>query len=210
MSRSSPSPVSAASVLGAAKDQVRRFGEAKTNMVDIARALGVNHAMLYRFYKSKSALMDAIVQEIMCDEAEMAAAYVEANGPAAERLLGLFLDLHRRKRERFIGDREIHDLHRRILIERPDMIADYARRIKALVETLIAQAAEKGEWKIDDVSKAAGMVCDAMTAYVHPALVAQLVLSSAPVEDMLRISVITLARAFEAGVRYGPAADPDG
>lgn len=204
------SSISAASALDTAKAQIRRFGEAKTNMVDIARAMGVDHAMLYRFYKSKSALMDAIVQEVMSDEAATAATYVEASGPAAERLLQLFLDLHRRKHERFVGDREIHDLHRRILVERPDMIADYARRITTLVEKLIAQAVERGEWKVDDIARAAGVVRDAMTTYVHPALVAQLISGEAPVEDMLRASVTTLARAFEAGVRYESATDADG
>jgi len=205
MPRPPSTSLSPLSVLEAAKNQVRRFGEAKTNMVDIARVIGVSHAALYRFYKTKSALMDAIVQEVMNDEAKLAAAYVHASGPAAQRLLGMFLDLHRRKRERFVGDREIHDLHRRILVERPDMVIDYARRITNLVQKLIEQAVERQEWKVDDTAKAAGVVCNAMITYVHPVLVAQLISAGAPVEDMLRASLTTLARAFEAGVSYGPS-----
>lgn len=83
-----------------------------------ARALGVSHAALYRFYGSKRAMMDAIVQEAREDEARLAAEHVETDGPLAERLMAMLLDLHRHKRERFIGDREIHDLYRRIVVER--------------------------------------------------------------------------------------------
>jgi AcrR family transcriptional regulator len=201
-----PNPLSALSVLEAAKTQVRRFGESKTNMVDIGRAVGVSHAALYRFYRSKSAIMDAIVEEAMRDEAALAATYVEADGPAEARLLSMLLDLHRRKRERFVGDREIHDLYRRIVAERPDMIAAYAERMTALVAQLIAQAVERGEWKVDDVGVAAGVVRDVTTTYVHPALVAQLITAGAPVEAMLSAAVATLARAFAAGVTYGPRA----
>jgi AcrR family transcriptional regulator len=196
------SPLSATAVLDAAVAQVRRFGEGKTNMVDIARALGVSHAALYRFYPSKSAVMDAIVEMGMRDEEELAEAYLDADGPAAERLLAMVLDLHRRKRERFVGDREVHDLHRRILVERADMVAAYAARITALVARLIGQAVERGEWRVSDIGTAAGVVRDAVTIYVHPSFVAQLAAIDAPVEAMLRATVATLTRAFAAGVDY--------
>lgn len=202
MPAQSDQPLSALAVLENAKRQVRRFGEGKTNVVDIARAMGVSHAALYRFYPSKSAIMDAIVQEAMDDEARLAAAHVDTDGPAAEKLTAMLLDLHRRKRERFEGDQEIHNLYRRIVVERPDMIATYADRITALIARLIEKAVQSGEWTVDNVDVAAGVVRDAGMIYVHPAFVAQLVAAGAPVEDMLRATIATLARGFEAGVRY--------
>jgi len=195
-------PLSAANILGSAKAQVRRFGESKTNVTDVARDMGVSHAALYRFYRSKSAIMDAIVQEAMDDEAQIAAEHIEAAGPPAERLEAMLFDLHRRKRERFVGDREIHDLYRRIVTERPDMITAYSERMTALVAKLIEKAVAQGEWRIDDIGVAAGVVRDAAMVYVHPAFVAQLVTAGAPVEAMLRATVTTIARAFESGVRY--------
>ncbi|MGI4745072.1 MAG: TetR family transcriptional regulator [Janthinobacterium lividum] len=196
-------PLSGSNILESAKTQVRRFGESKTNVMDVARAMGVSHAALYRFYRSKSAMMDAIVQEAMDDEARLAAEHVETDGPPAERLTGMLLDLYRHKRDRFVGDREIHDLYRRIVVERPDMIAAYAERITSLVARLIEKAVLGGEWKVDNISVAAGVVRDAAMIYVHPAFVAQLVTAGAPVEGMLRATVTTLVRAFETGVRYG-------
>lgn len=203
MKETSPQPLSSSTILESAKTQVRRFGESKTNVLDVARGLGVSHAALYRFYRSKSAMMDAIVQEAMDDETRLEAEHVEADGPPAERLTAMLLDLHRHKRERFVGDREIHDLYRRIVVERSDMIAAYADRITALIARLIEKAVLSGEWKVDNISVAAGVVRDAAMSYVHPAFVGQLVMAGAPIEDMLRATVTTLVRAFETGVHYG-------
>lgn len=194
--------ISTTAILEAATALVRRLGEGKTNMVDIGRALGVSHAALYRFFPSKSAVMDAIVQAAMDEEEELAAKWLEAEGPAGERLLLMILDIHHRKRARFTGDREIHDLYRRILVERQDMVIAYAQRITRLIQTLIAQAVDRGEWQVDDVAQAASVVRDAVTAFVHPQLLAQAIEANAPVEDQLRATVATLTRAFEAGVDY--------
>ncbi len=195
--------ISPASILEAATALVRRLGEGKTNMVDIGRALGVSHAALYRFFPSKAAVMDAIVQEAMDEEEELAAKWLDADGPAAERLLLMVLDIHHRKRARFKGDREIHDLYRRILVERQDMIVIYAQRMTGLIQKLIAQGVERGEWQVSDVAQAASVVRDAVTAFIHPQLLAQAIEAKTPVEDQLRATVATLTRAFEAGVDYG-------
>ncbi|WP_051341128.1 TetR family transcriptional regulator [Azospirillum halopraeferens] len=194
--------LSPAAILKAATALVRRLGEGKTNMVDIGKALGVSHAALYRFFPSKAAVMDAIVQEAMDDEEELAARWLDAEGPAADRLLRMVLDIHHRKRARFTGDREIHDLYRRILVERQDMIIAYAQRMTLLIRKLIAQGVERGEWKVSDLSRAAGVVRDAVTVFVHPQMVAQAIEANAPVEDQIRATVATLTRAFEAGVDY--------
>jgi AcrR family transcriptional regulator len=208
--RDTQQPLSASTILETAKTQVRRFGEAKTNVVDVARAMGVSHAALYRFYRSKSAMMDAIVEEAMSDETRLAADYVERDALAAEMLMEMLLELHRIKRARFAGDLEIHNLYRRIVVERPEVVEAYAERITALVSRLIEKAVLRGEWKVDNVGIAAGVVRDAAMVYVHPAFVAHLVTAGAPVEAMLRATVATLARAFEAGVTYGPTGTGQG
>ncbi len=197
--------VSAAAIIDAARLQVRRFGEAKTNVVDIARALGTSHTTIYRHFRSKADVFDALVLAVMREEEELAAAYLDAGGSASKRLESMVMDLHQRKRNRFVGDREIHDLYRRIAVERPDIIAGYAERITLLIGKLIAQAVQRGEWKIDDVATAAGVVRDSVTTYIHPAFVAQLVNAGAPVEDMVRATIATLDGAFKAGVMYGVA-----
>lgn len=161
-------------------------------------------AALYRLYPSKSAIMDAIVREAMDDEVDLAGKWLDGDGPAAERMLNMILDIHHRKRSRFSGDREIHDLYRRIMVERQDIIVAYAERMTLLIATLITQGVERGEWRVSDVSVAAGVVRDGVTPFIHPQFVALAVEAGSPVEDQLRAMVTTLTRAFQAGVDYAP------
>ena len=47
-------------ILAAAEVVLRRHGVEKTNVVDVARALGISHTSIYRHFPSKKALLDAV------------------------------------------------------------------------------------------------------------------------------------------------------
>jgi AcrR family transcriptional regulator len=192
-------------ILDAARSQLRRFGEAKTNVVDIARALGTSHTTIYRHFRSKAEIFDAVVAEAMRDEEEMARRFVDVDGPAAERLEAMVLALHARKRERFAGDPEVYQLYRRVVEERPDIIAAYARAMTALIAQIIADGIKRREFKVDDVAIAAGVVRDALTVFVHPAHVEAAVKAGLPTEAMAKNVVRSLVAAFRAGMLYGQA-----
>lgn len=188
-----------AQILETARTQVRRFGEAKTNVVDIARALGTSHTTIYRHFHSKAEIFDALAIEAMCDEEEMARRFVETDGSVAERLEGMVLSLHARKRDRFANDPEVYGLYRRIVEDRPQIIADYARAMTALIARILADGVRRGEVQIDNVEAAAGVVRDAVTVFVHPAHVAAAVAAGLPSEKMARNVVRTLCAGFSAG-----------
>jgi AcrR family transcriptional regulator len=192
-------------ILDAARAQLRRFGEAKTNVVDIARALGTSHTTIYRHFRSKAEIFDAVVAEAMRDEEEMARRFVDVDGPAAERLEAMVLALHARKRERFAGDPEVYQLYRRVLEERPDIVAAYARAMTALIAEIIADGIKRREFRVDDVATAAGVVRDALTVFVHPAHVEAAVKAGLPTEAMAKSVIRSLVAAFRTGIRYGQA-----
>lgn len=188
-----------AQILDTARAQVRRHGEAKTNVVDIARALGTSHTTIYRHFRSKADIFDALVVEAMRDEEDMASRFVEAEGPFAERLEGMVLALHARKRERFTADAEVYGLYRRIVEERPEIIAAYSQAMTALIARILADAKKRGEIRVDDIEAAAGVVRDAVTVFVHPAHVAAAVAANLPSEKMARNVVRTLCAGFRVG-----------
>lgn len=189
-------------ILDAARTQVRRFGEAKTNVVDIAKALGTSHTTVYRHFGSKAEIFDAVVADAMADERELARRFVRKRVSAAERLEGMVLALHARKRERFADDPEIYQLYRRVLEERPEIVAAYARAMTALAAEIIADGVARREFRIDDVAAAAGVFRDAVTVFVHPAHIEAAVRAGLPTEQLARNAVRTLVAAFEAGIRY--------
>ena len=51
-------PLTRDQIITAAENVLRRFGPAKATVVDVARALGVSHAAVYRHVANKAALRD--------------------------------------------------------------------------------------------------------------------------------------------------------
>lgn len=194
--------LTAEKILDAARTQVRRFGEAKTNVVDIARALGTSHTTIYRHFRSKMNVFDAIVLAAMHDEEELARTYVDAVEPASERLLSMILALHRRKRERFENDPEVYQLYRRVVDERPELVQDYALAMTRLVAAILSDGVSRGEFKIEDIPSASGVVRDACTVFVHPAHVEAALRAGHSVEPAIRNTMRTLNVAFSTGVTF--------
>jgi AcrR family transcriptional regulator len=52
-------------ILQAAEDVPRRYGPAKANVVDVARALNVSHGSVYRHFSSKAALREAVAERFL-------------------------------------------------------------------------------------------------------------------------------------------------
>jgi AcrR family transcriptional regulator len=187
-------------ILDAARDQVRRFGEAKTNVVDIARALSTSHATIYRYFRSKAEVFSAIVADTMRDEEELARTFVDAAGPASERLTGLVLALHRRKLERFENDPELYQLYRRVIDDRPDRVRNYAGAMTRLLAAILRDGVLQGEYRIDDVDAASEVVRDAVTVFIYPAHVEAAAKAGISMEQAIKRMTATLTVAFRSGV----------
>ncbi len=192
-------------ILDAARAQIRRHGQAKTNIVDIAKALGTSHTTIYRHFRSKAEVFDAIVAATMKDEEDLANAFVRSTDPASERLLGMVLALHRRKRERLEGDPEVYELYRRVLEERPELVHNYAAAMTRLLAFIVEDGVRAGEFKTDDVGAAAGVIRDAVTIYVHPAHVEAAAKAGIDLEPSVTRMVITLVTALRTGLVLGTA-----
>lgn len=167
MENSAPDPRER--ILETARHLIRRHGGAKTNVVDIAQAMGQAHSAIYRHFRSKAEIFDALAAAMMAEEAALAETFVRADAPAAERLAAIVLALHRSKRAKFADDPEMHVLYRRIVQERPDLVADYGRRLTGLLRLILSDGIARGEFCPTDVDAAAGAIRDAFTVFVHPA-----------------------------------------
>ncbi|MFE1247267.1 TetR family transcriptional regulator [Streptomyces sp. NPDC058735] len=55
-------PLTAERILEATEDVLRRHGPAKATVVDVARALGVSHGSVYRHFRTKAALREAVTK----------------------------------------------------------------------------------------------------------------------------------------------------
>jgi len=136
----------------------------------------------------------------MRDEEELARTFVDAAGPASERLTGLVLALHRRKLERFGNDPELYELYRRVIDDRPDLVRNYADAMTRLLAAILRDGVLQGEYRIDDVDAASEVVRDAVTVFVYPAHVAAAAKAGRSMEEAIKRMIATLIVAFRSGV----------
>jgi AcrR family transcriptional regulator len=59
--RPDETPLTLDRIVSAAEDVLRRFGPDKATVVDVARALGVSHAAVYRHVATKAQLRELVV-----------------------------------------------------------------------------------------------------------------------------------------------------
>src|ERR1700744_2570241 len=93
LARSTPDDTRSA-ILEMAKAHLRRFGEDKMTIVDIARGLGLSYANIYRFFKNKAESLDAIIEEWLGRTEEIIEEIDRQPGSAAERLEMLVVELY--------------------------------------------------------------------------------------------------------------------
>ena len=90
-------------ILEMAERQVLRLGHEKTRVVDVAKAAGMSHANVYRFFESRQHLMEAVAGRWLRRAETVLAQALAGSGPAAKRLergvLALLRHKHRQRNE---------------------------------------------------------------------------------------------------------------
>lgn len=95
-------------ILEATEDVLRRYGPAKATVVDVARALGVSHGSVYRHFRTKAALREAVTERwLHRSEAELARFADDREGSATTRLKNWLAALFAAKREKAGADPEL-------------------------------------------------------------------------------------------------------
>src|SRR5580698_1751134 len=105
-------PLTRDRILAAAEDVIRRFGPEKATVVDVARALGVSHAAVYKHIATKAELRDLVVGRFA--EATMPAlrAIAAQTGSAPQRIRALVDALIAGKRRWASDDPELFAAYR--------------------------------------------------------------------------------------------------
>jgi AcrR family transcriptional regulator len=160
-------------ILAAAEDVLRRFGPGKATVVDVARALGVSHSTVYRYFPSKAALREAVVADWLARIADPLDLLVSMPEPAPERLRR-WLDLMiAAKRKRVLAEPELFAAY-------AELASESDRVVKAHVEHLVGQAAQiiasgvaEGAFVTADPLVAARAVFDATSRFHKPAFAAE-------------------------------------
>jgi AcrR family transcriptional regulator len=170
---STDAPLTLDRILATAEDVVRRFGPAKATVVDVARALGVSHAAVYRHVATKAELRDLVIGRWV--EATMAPlrAIAALPGPAPERLRGLFDALIAVKRRRAADDPELFAAYRTLAADAQSVAAAHVDELIGLAAAVIRRGVEEGTFRTGDPVAAGRALLHATSRFHHPAHAAE-------------------------------------
>ncbi len=160
-------------IMDVAEEHFRRVGYAKTAVADIADALGMSAANVYRFFASKGAINEAICLRILGEEHAMIDMIVAQTKPAGERLKTLLIELHRFNRSRFIGERRVHDMVEAAMEENWAAVEAHLQYVIEHIAMILADGVHSGEFRACDIPVTAMIVKNTCASILHPMMIAE-------------------------------------
>jgi len=187
-----------ARILVTAERLFREIGYQKTTVADIAKALKMSPANVYRFFDSKRAIHEAVACRLMGEVEQAATAIAAKPGSPTTRLRELLMTVHFMNKERFVGDSKLHEMVT-IAMEEDWKVCDaHLEFLGATIGQVIAEGMASGEFKAADPMTTALCVFSSMVRFFHPQIIAQCATKPGPtLEQMVDfvISSISTARA---------------
>jgi AcrR family transcriptional regulator len=162
-------PLTRERILSAAEDVIRRFGPAKATVVDVARALGVSHAAVYRHVATKAELRDLVVGRWVEATMEPLRAIAALPGPAPQRLRRLFDALIALKRRRAADDPELFAAYRTLAADAKSVVAAHLEELVGLAAMIIRSGVKEGTFRTVDSEAVGRAVLFATSRFHHPA-----------------------------------------
>jgi len=156
-------------ILEAAEEVLRRFGLAKTTVVDVARALKVSHSSIYRYFPSKVALQDAIAERWLARKAMPLTTIAHEDGPAIERLRRWLNLLRSTMQKNVLDDPELFATYKELAGAARDVVRAHIDHLVEQIAHIIRDGVAQGELATDDPLFTARAVFAATTLFLNPA-----------------------------------------
>ena len=172
-------------ILVTAERLFREIGYQKTTVADIAKALQMSPANVYRFFDSKKSINASVARRLMGEVEQASHAIAAERGDAARRLRELLTTIHRMNSDRYVGDSKMHEMVAVAMEENWDVCKAHMQCLVGEIAAVIASGAASGEFRVPDVGIAAMCACAAMVRFFHPQLIAESADKPGPTLDQM-------------------------
>jgi len=146
-----------------------RHGPAKTNVVDVARALDVSHGTIYRHFPSKEALRDAVTRRWLRRVEQPLAAISREEGPAETRIRRWLGTLIGTKREKRREDPEMSATYCQLAQRATGIVDQHVTELIDQLRAIVADWQKTEAFHVADAETAARAVFHATARFHHPA-----------------------------------------
>jgi len=157
-------------IIEEAESLFRDVGYAKTTVSDIARALGMSPANVYRFFTTKASINEAICDrlvhriELQCWES------LVKDGTSKERLSRFILEYHRVIKNNIIKGNRLYDMVSVAVDEHWTVIQHHSERVRDLLKIIIDQGISSGEFRNINSLKVATSIHESLAVFIYPSL----------------------------------------
>lgn len=158
-------------ILVTAERLLRRYGVSKLTVVDIARACGMSHANVYRFFDTKAAIIDAITGQWLTEAETVLRRAITGKESAAEQFEAYVVELHRLKMRKLAEDPEGYEAYDAVAREARAVFDRYRCVLSDILVSIVQHGVERGEFLVEDVPAAVSALRDATLRFHHPVLV---------------------------------------
>ncbi|GGT47968.1 TetR family transcriptional regulator [Streptomyces purpureus] len=167
----SPSPeiLTPERILEATEDVLRRYGPTKATVVDVARALGVSHGSVYRHFRTKAALREAVTARWLGRTEELLGELSEEPAKTAEEKLRQWLAvLFEAKRHKAGDDPELFATYGVLIQEASGVVDEHLLVLIGQLAAIIGEGVRSGQFAARDPLAAARAVFDATARFHDP------------------------------------------
>jgi AcrR family transcriptional regulator len=167
-----PEPLTAERVLEATEEVLRRYGPAKATVVDVARVLGVSHGSVYRHFRTKTALREAVTERWLQRTTDQLVVTAQGSGPAPDRLSDWLTGLFELKRAKAGQEPEMFATFGVLIGESSEIVERHLARLADHLTRIIKDGLARGEFVLPagmQVRTAARAVLHATSRYHDPA-----------------------------------------
>jgi AcrR family transcriptional regulator len=161
-------------IISAAREHFRHYGYSKTTVADLAKAIGLSTAYIYKFFDSKKAIGEAVCGLCLGHIAEAVRSVAEEPKPASERLRRVFMELARQGAALYRETPKMHDIVAAALVEKWHPHESHEVALMSIVRRIVQDGREAGEFErktpLDETCRAIFLALEPIN---NPALLVQ-------------------------------------
>jgi AcrR family transcriptional regulator len=161
-------------IIQAADEHFRRYGYNKTSVADLAKAIGVSSAYVYRFFESKQAIGEAVCGITLGRIDSALREIAQSPQSAAQRLRVIFKTLMQQGLELFFTERKLHDICITATSDHWAAVTAHKDVLLEVVQKIVTDGRAAGEFEhktpLDETCLAIG---EALMPFAHPVLLEQ-------------------------------------
>ncbi|MFS4105488.1 TetR/AcrR family transcriptional regulator [Streptomyces sp. PD-S100-1] len=155
-------------ILAATEEVLRRHGPAKATVVDVARALGVSHGSVYRHFRTKAALREAVTKRWLDRTSDALAGVAAADRDPEERLRDWFRTLFAAKRHKAGDDPELFATYSVLAEENGEVVSAHVDELTGQLTGIVEAGVATGAFTAADPAATAQALFHATGRFHDP------------------------------------------